>query len=110
MNDKFLTVKNIAEYLGVNDSLIYDLIKKGELTSVRLGKKILVKESDLLYFISKNTNTKIDSNNNVHATEKEEIVVKAKRNVHLNVEITAAHKKKLENYKNEKKMSYADVL
>lgn len=92
MNDKFMTVKTICEYLGVNDSLIYGLIKKGELPSIKLGSKILVKEADLNEFLKKNTksnNAGEDSKEiNDSKEEKKSDVIKHAKYRYVNLKVS----------------------
>lgn len=45
------TVREVAELLKVNRNYVYDMIKRGELKSVKIGS-IKVKKSDLEEFIN----------------------------------------------------------
>lgn len=39
---RFVSVSATAETLGVSDNLIYELVQRGELPSVRLGRRVMV--------------------------------------------------------------------
>ena len=47
MNDTLLTVKEVQAKLGISRSTAYKLISSNQLRSGRIGKKILVRQSDL---------------------------------------------------------------
>ena len=52
MDSNLLTVAQVAEKLGVNKQMVYELIKDGLLKSVRLGyKTIRVAPDDLKQFL-----------------------------------------------------------
>lgn len=44
---KFMTLRDVAELLGVNYQLIYRLIRSGELPAIRLGRVYRVTQEDL---------------------------------------------------------------
>lgn len=48
MNDKLMTVPEVAEYLGLKESTIYNMISQGRLEVVKLGRRMVrVKRSYL---------------------------------------------------------------
>ena len=52
MDSNLLTVAQVAEKLGVNKQMVYELIKDGLLKSIRLGyKTIRVAPDDLKQFL-----------------------------------------------------------
>lgn len=50
---KALSTQNVADMLHVSKSTIYDLIKKGEISSYKVGRKVRFTESDLKDYISR---------------------------------------------------------
>jgi excisionase family DNA binding protein len=49
------SVKGAAERLGVSRSVLYELVRSGEIEHVRVGKRILVSRAALERFIETNT-------------------------------------------------------
>lgn len=47
MEDRLLTVQEVAGRLGVHPITVRRLIKRGDLTAVRIGRAVRVRESDL---------------------------------------------------------------
>lgn len=45
-------VKKVAQLLGISKSLAYELVESGELKSVRIRSKILIRSSDLMEYIA----------------------------------------------------------
>jgi len=48
-----LSTQDVADMLHVSKSTIYDLIKKGEISSYKVGRKVRFKESDVQDYISR---------------------------------------------------------
>ncbi len=55
MKDKFLTIKEVADYLRVSERSVLRYIEAGRLKAIKVGYW-RVKESDLQYFINQNSN------------------------------------------------------
>ena len=49
------SVKGAAERLGVSRSILYELVRSGEIEHVRVGKRILIAQAGLERFIEANT-------------------------------------------------------
>ena len=49
-----LTIKETAASLGISDWMVYEMVKRGELKTIRVGKRILVPVSALDQFVSEN--------------------------------------------------------
>ena len=54
MNSKLLKANEVAEILGVSRSFAYQLMRRGQITSVRIGRSIRVRPDDLDLFIKDN--------------------------------------------------------
>jgi excisionase family DNA binding protein len=53
MPDEFLTVQEVSEYLKVSTQTVYNWIERGELASVRVGKRRRrIRQSDLDAFLT----------------------------------------------------------
>jgi len=61
MNDTFLTVREVAKILRISTLTVYEYIKRGELSALRIGRYYRIDKSDLNSFIS---NHKIKMTNN----------------------------------------------
>jgi len=48
---KFLTPQEVADHLRVSKMTVYRLLKSGELASVRIGRSLRVRESDMHAFL-----------------------------------------------------------
>ena len=57
---KLLSVAQCAEALNVSTWTIRRLLRRGELPTVRIASRTLVKASDLASFVDKNTNINVD--------------------------------------------------
>lgn len=55
MSEKLYTVKEMQEYLGIHRTYAYKILREGKLPKIKLGKRILIRESDLQAFLDKNT-------------------------------------------------------
>ena len=49
-----LTIKETAASLGISDWMVYEMVKRGELKTIRVGKRILVPVSALDQFVAEN--------------------------------------------------------
>ena len=49
--EKIYTVPQVAEYLQISRSKIYDWVKKGKIPHVRIGRNVRIRESDLQAWI-----------------------------------------------------------
>ena len=49
--DRFLTVRDVADLLRLNLLTVYDYIRKGKLTAVKLGRNYRILRKDLDQFI-----------------------------------------------------------
>ena len=52
---KALSVEMVAEMLGISRSMVFKLIRRGELRSVKAGTRTLLTPSDVDEFIEKNS-------------------------------------------------------
>ena len=50
-----LSVKQLADVLGVSDSSVYELIREEDFPSLRIGKRIVVPKEELRKWISAHT-------------------------------------------------------
>jgi excisionase family DNA binding protein len=50
-----MTIPEVAEYLKLSKSKVYDLAKRGQLPTIKIGKNVRVRESDLIQWIEKQT-------------------------------------------------------
>lgn len=48
---RLLTAQDVADYLNISRSLVYEMIKRRELPSVRMGRSVRVRYEDLMEFI-----------------------------------------------------------
>lgn len=51
-NDRLLNTGEVAERLSVSKVWLYELISRGEIRSVKLGRRRLIRESDLSAYIA----------------------------------------------------------
>jgi excisionase family DNA binding protein len=61
MNEKLLNGSQVADSLSISRAFAYQLMRHGRIRSVRIGRSIRVRPSDLADFILKNV---IDETNN----------------------------------------------
>ncbi|SUP42834.1 helix-turn-helix domain-containing protein [Veillonella criceti] len=52
MENKWLTVNEVASYLGISRTAVINAIKRKELKSITLGHRILIKGSDFSDFLN----------------------------------------------------------
>ena len=64
-----LTPLEVAELLKITKNTVYELIKRGELPSYKIGKKIRIDMNDVEYYInSQKSNSKLSINRNINNT------------------------------------------
>ncbi len=51
-----LSVQDVADLLNVSKSMIYNLIKKGEINSYTVGRKVRFREEDVQNYINRSRN------------------------------------------------------
>lgn len=56
MSDPILTIKDVADYLKVNERTIYRLAASGELPGFKVGNSWRFKQSELEHYISSQHN------------------------------------------------------
>ena len=54
MTAYYLTVAEVAARCRVSDSTIYHLIDRGELQATRIGRRVIVAETDLVEYLERN--------------------------------------------------------
>ncbi|SDE42757.1 helix-turn-helix transcriptional regulator [Sporomusa acidovorans] len=62
-NNKALSTEQVADILHVSKSTIYDLIKKGEITSYKVGRKVRFTQEDVDNYIAKSRSLQIALSN-----------------------------------------------
>ena len=61
--DRLLGVARVAEILNLSRSFTYDLIQKGEIPSLRIGRLIRIRESDLeMYVLRRKSEHQLSAN------------------------------------------------
>lgn len=60
-NEQLLTMADVAEALGVEQDYAYDLGRRGEIPTVRFGKYVRVRPSDLREFVDNHRQDGLDS-------------------------------------------------
>jgi excisionase family DNA binding protein len=53
MNERLLTAAEVADQLRVSTMTIYRLIRRGELTAVRVGRNYRVRDRDLAAYLER---------------------------------------------------------
>ena len=53
--ERFYTPKEVAEALKVKERVILDMLRKGQIRGVKVGKAWRIRESDLRAFVSTDT-------------------------------------------------------
>lgn len=56
--NKLMTLKEVAKELRVTTRTIHNYINSGKLKTIKIGKKVLIKESELKNLIKKNERVK----------------------------------------------------
>ena len=49
--ETILTVPQVAEYLQLSKSKLYQMVKRGEIPHIKIGKNVRIRESDLLEWL-----------------------------------------------------------
>ena len=49
-----LTIKETAAPLGISDRMVYEMVERGDIQTIRIGKRILVPISALDQFVNEN--------------------------------------------------------
>jgi len=52
---RILTVRDCAELLGISNQAVYRAIQRGDLRTIRLGRSVRIRQSDLSAFLSAET-------------------------------------------------------
>ena len=55
INDRLLTADELVEFLHVSKATAYNMMQRGEIPSVRMGRLVRVRLGDLERFIRENT-------------------------------------------------------
>lgn len=53
--EKLLSIREVAEHLGVSSSLIYKLVSRKAISFVKIGSRVLFNTTQLQKFIEKKT-------------------------------------------------------
>jgi excisionase family DNA binding protein len=61
--DNLIKPTALANYLGISISMIYKLIKNGQLRSIKIGRCVRVRQKDLETFLEENTNNQSEIKN-----------------------------------------------
>lgn len=67
--DTALSVQDVAELLSVSKSMIYSLIKKGEINSYTVGRKVRFSEEDVQEYISRSKKSQVVGKNTQHVSD-----------------------------------------
>ena len=60
MNSRFMTVQDLTLELGISRTTAYQLIRK--INHIKIGRRILVAEEDLLEYLHQNSQDKDNTN------------------------------------------------
>lgn len=55
MNDKIMTIPQVAEFLQVSKAKIYIMVQRGEIPYIRMNRNVRIWESDLLKWLDRQT-------------------------------------------------------
>ena len=58
--DRLLSPLEVAEQLGVSDQTVYNWIREKRIASLRMGRLLRIRQSDLERFVAANSNTAAD--------------------------------------------------
>ena len=61
MNDQVLTVKEVAEYLKVNDRTVYRMATAGKIPAFKVGSSWRFKQTEIEKWIEKQSNENSES-------------------------------------------------
>jgi excisionase family DNA binding protein len=49
------TIPQVAEYLQMSKTKIYQMVRQGKIPCIRIGKSVRIRESDLVEWLEKHT-------------------------------------------------------
>jgi excisionase family DNA binding protein len=55
MEEKIMTIPEVAEFLKMSKSKVYGLAKMGKIPTVKIGKNVRGKESEFVKWINRNS-------------------------------------------------------
>lgn len=58
MNEKLLTIEELCKELGIGRSKAYQLLKDKQIPSGKIGRRILIRRSDMEQYIDRMMNAK----------------------------------------------------
>lgn len=58
MNEKLLTIEELCKELGIGRSKAYQLLKDKKISSGKIGRRILIRRSDMEQYIDRIMNAK----------------------------------------------------
>ena len=53
--DKIYTIPEVAEYLRMSKSKVYDLVKRKKIPSVKIGRNVRIRHSDFMEWLDEQT-------------------------------------------------------
>ena len=53
MNDKIMTVPQVAEYLQLSKAKVYMMVARSEIPYIRLARNVRIRESDLIKWLER---------------------------------------------------------
>jgi excisionase family DNA binding protein len=53
LNDKILTIPEVADYLKLSKAKVYMMVQRGEIPYIRLERNVRIRESDLMKWLEK---------------------------------------------------------
>ncbi len=56
MNDEVYTIPEVAKYLKLSKSKVYDMVQRGKIPHIRIGKNVRIKEAALKSWLEKHEN------------------------------------------------------
>jgi excisionase family DNA binding protein len=57
MDETIYTIPEVAQYLKISKTKLYDWVQQGKIPHVKIGRNLRIRESDLKRFIEANTIT-----------------------------------------------------
>jgi len=55
---EIMNLREVAEYLGLNERTVYNLVKKGEIPAIRIGKQWRIKKENIDMMFKRNDKKK----------------------------------------------------
>lgn len=52
---RYITVSDVAKYMSIGRSTIYEMINRGEIPATRIGRRVLIHRKHFLAFLEENT-------------------------------------------------------